>query len=475
MPGYNSGGEDTVIQNIAHTVLHGISSESTVLHASAAREHGLETAGESDASGNDANFGGEVRVGDVINNRFVIESLLGCGGMGAVYRAVDRRKQEADDRQPHVAIKILSEDFKHHPKAFVALQREASKSQTLAHPNIVTVFDFDRDGDIVFMTMEELSGTTLRDLIQSNPKGLTSDQATAIIMQTARGLAYAHSKGFVHADLKPANVFLTQANTVKILDFGLARAVFQVDSAFFDDADFDAGELGGLTPAYASSEMFGKHDPHPSDDVYALGLIAYELYTGRHAFDREPAHRAKERYKTPERIKAIRKRQWLAVKQSLAFTRGNRIEDAGQFLKRFSPRRGGRVVAAALLAASFIAVTTFLLQPEQNSAAPEIAFDKLTSDRQKQVAGAIANGEEALAYADFNGALFYFNSAYELHPRNEQAVAGLQKVIAHVLAEMEEDNSEQDNIEKLMQLNALMEYPALKENVDLLEAKRMLQ
>ena len=105
---------------------------------------------------------GPMEPGSVIKKRFVLETLLGKGGMGLVFGAIDRRKEEARDPNPRVALKVLNADFQRHPQAFMALQREARKAQTLAHPNVVTVFDFDRDGDAVYMTMELLQGPLAR-------------------------------------------------------------------------------------------------------------------------------------------------------------------------------------------------------------------------------------------------------------------------------------------------------------------------
>ena len=85
-------------------------------------------------------------MGDVLNGRFVLEERVGSGGMSTVYKALDRRKLEADDRNPYVAVKVLNVEFRSHPQSLIALQREAKKSQSLAHPNIVRVYDFDRDG-----------------------------------------------------------------------------------------------------------------------------------------------------------------------------------------------------------------------------------------------------------------------------------------------------------------------------------------
>ena len=108
----------------------------------------------------------------VLKSRFVLDELLGVGGMGMVYKAKDLRKVEAQDRNPFLAIKVLNNDFREHPDAFIALQRESAKSQTLSHPNIVSIFDFDKDGDLPFMTMELLLGEELAAMLKRYPEGL---------------------------------------------------------------------------------------------------------------------------------------------------------------------------------------------------------------------------------------------------------------------------------------------------------------
>ncbi len=109
---------------------------------------------------------GPLGPGSVVKDRFVLEEKIGQGGMGTVYKARDRRKEEAQDRNPYVALKVLNEDFKRHPRSLQALQREARKAQALQHPNIVTVYDFDRDGTNVYMVMELLEGEPLDRLIR---------------------------------------------------------------------------------------------------------------------------------------------------------------------------------------------------------------------------------------------------------------------------------------------------------------------
>ena len=186
-----------------------------------------------------------------LKQRFILEESLGQGGMGQVFKARDLRKVEAQDDNPWVAIKILGEEFSRHPKALISLQREAKKSQQLAHPNVVTVYDFDRDGDRVFMTMELLQGAPLNGWKKIRYKEGKKPTPERMVKEMAAGLAYAHKFGVVHSDFKPDNVFVTTDGRVKILDFGIARIV---DSATEKDS-FDAGELGALTLGFASLEM----------------------------------------------------------------------------------------------------------------------------------------------------------------------------------------------------------------------------
>ncbi|MBL4622236.1 MAG: serine/threonine protein kinase, partial [Immundisolibacteraceae bacterium] len=149
-------------------------------------------------------------VGSVIKDRFELTERLGIGGMGVVYKALDRRKVEAEDRDPNLAVKILNDEFKQHPKALQALQREARKTQELAHPNIMTVYDFDRVGSDVYMTMEFLDGDPM-DVVIKKRKGKPFPEAEAMLMieGMCEALAYAHRRNLVHSDFKPGNVFLT--------------------------------------------------------------------------------------------------------------------------------------------------------------------------------------------------------------------------------------------------------------------------
>lgn len=278
-------------------------------------------------------------VGDTLNGRFVLEECIGFGGMGTVYKALDLRKLEASDRKPYIAIKVLNVQFRGHPKSLIALQREARKAQALAHPNIVAVYDFDRDGSMVYLTMEYLVGQPLsRTLRAPDFNGMPAAEALPIVAGMAHALAYAHQRGFVHCDLKPANVFLTDRGDVKVIDFGIAR-VFQKPEEEAEATVFDAGSLGGLTPAYASPEMLEHKVPDPRDDIYALACITYELLTGRHPFDRMSATQARGTGMKPLRPKNLSLRQWRVLRCALSFERETRTPSVMRFLEEISDDR----------------------------------------------------------------------------------------------------------------------------------------
>ena len=282
-----------------------------------------------------AEDGQQILVGTVIKDRFELIELVGEGGMGMVFRAIDRRKIEAQDRNPYLAIKILNEQFKRHPESLKALQREARKAQDLAHPNIVTVFDFDREGSTVFMTMEFLDGESLKDIIKKNPNGLPVQQAIALIEGMCQGLSYAHAKGIVHSDFKPGNVFINRAGVIKIFDFGIARAAKtkMIGDTEGEKTTFDAASLGALTPAYASPEMFAGLDPDPRDDLFALACIAYELFSGKHPYNKERADQAQGKGIQPKRLEQLNRLQWRGLAKGLNFDRTVRTASALHFLK----------------------------------------------------------------------------------------------------------------------------------------------
>ena len=310
----------------------------------------------------------------VLKDRFLLEEVLGVGGMGVVYKAKDRLKVEAQDRDPYVAIKVLSEEFKTHPEAFIALQRESRKAQRIAHPNTVKVYDFDRDSDVVFMTMEYMEGKPLDQLIkQYQATGLPQDDAWNILSGMCSALAHAHSEDIVHSDFKPGNVFVTTNGMAKIFDFGIARAVANIDRHTGKEQDqtvFDAGGLGALTPAYASLEMLLGETPDIRDDIYALGCVAYELFSGEHPFNRLPADEAYNKNLKPKRIHNISKRQWKAIEAALSFKREDRIESVDAFYKQLTYKKKSKFVLVTSLL-FVVAGTTYYVYTQTNNIVPQ--------------------------------------------------------------------------------------------------------
>ncbi|MCW8962795.1 MAG: serine/threonine protein kinase, partial [Gammaproteobacteria bacterium] len=304
-----------------------------------------------------------IDVGSVLRNRFELVSKLGEGGMGAVFLAIDKIKEEAQDKHPKVAVKVLNETFKQFRESFIALQRESSKQQRLAHPNIATVFDFDRDYTYgtVFMTMEFMEGEPLDKFIRRvPPSGLSYEEAKPMIDGMCNGLAYAHHHDLVHSDFKPANTFLNKDGVVKLLDFGIARAAKpKLDKDGHKETTlFDPGTLGALTPAYASTEMLEGETPEPSDDIYALACVTYQLLGGKHPFNKMPANQARDNKLSPAHIKKLNRRQNKALLKALALSRDKRTQTVEEFLDGITPKKPimAYAIAATLIMLSIIGV-----------------------------------------------------------------------------------------------------------------------
>jgi serine/threonine-protein kinase len=207
-------------------------------------------------------------VGKTVGN-YVIRSLLGEGGMGAVYAAEHRFLGDK------VAIKLLHGSFAHDPGLAQRFYLEAKASRDIDHPNIIRIIDFGQSEDgSLYLVMELLEGQSLAELIERG--ALAEESAASVGAAIADGLAAAHDKGIIHRDLKPGNVFVSHER-VKILDFGIAK-IFSVQTNTRTDVTFG-------TPSYMAPEQAkGAKHVGPATDIYALGCILYEMVTGSRPF-----------------------------------------------------------------------------------------------------------------------------------------------------------------------------------------------
>ncbi len=205
----------------------------------------------------------------VFANRYELGEAIGQGGMADVYLARDRLL----DRQ--VAVKVLSPEFASDPTNFERFRREARAAAGLNHPNIVAVYDWGEEDDTSFIVMEYVPGQTLGDFIRSYGR-LPPTEAALVAAEIADALSFAHAHGVVHRDVKPGNVLITPQGQVKVTDFGIARAET-------GDPLTKAGSVVG-TAAYFSPEQAQGLDLDGRSDVYALGVVLYEMVTGAAPF-----------------------------------------------------------------------------------------------------------------------------------------------------------------------------------------------
>ena len=208
----------------------------------------------------------------IINERYELVKRIGRGGMADVFVGNDRLL----DRQ--VAIKMLFPEFAVDPNFVERFRREAQAAANLNHPNIVNVFDWGKHASTYFIAMEYVDGRTLADILRSNGH-LTSKQAAEIASEVAAALGFAHAAGLVHRDIKPANILIGTNGSVKVADFGIARAL----NAPTESNLTQAGAVMG-TATYFSPEQAQGAQPDPRSDLYSLGVVMYEMIAGRPPF-----------------------------------------------------------------------------------------------------------------------------------------------------------------------------------------------
>lgn len=209
----------------------------------------------------------------LLNNRYHLLEILGSGGMAVVYKARDRMLERT------VAIKVLREKYSQDPAFRERFRQEARAAANLSHPNLITVHDFGYDQHRLFIVMEYLPGDTLKDLLDR--RGVVPvEEAIPIVVQICAGVGYAHRAGLVHCDMKPHNVLVTPDRRVKVMDFGIARAL----SSIRPD---ERSEIVWGSPQYFAPEQARGLAPSPASDVYGIGVMLFQMLTGQLPFQAE--------------------------------------------------------------------------------------------------------------------------------------------------------------------------------------------
>jgi serine/threonine protein kinase len=206
----------------------------------------------------------------ILNNRYHLLATIAGGGMAVVYKAQDRLLNRV------VAVKVLRPEYAMDPSFLQSFRQEAQAAANLTHPNIVTIYDVGQEGDRHYIVMEYVEGRDLKSIIQEEAP-FSIGRALDITIDVCAGVGDAHHSGIVHCDIKPQNVIISTEGRVKVTDFGIARAFSQIVPP-------EVETVWG-TPQYFAPEQAAGEPPTPASDVYSIGVMLYEMLSGRLPFD----------------------------------------------------------------------------------------------------------------------------------------------------------------------------------------------
>jgi serine/threonine protein kinase len=244
-----------------------------------------------------------------------------------------------------VALKVIVAEKSTDPDIVALMHREARRLRDLVHPNIVRVYDMDREGDAHFMVMELLEGRSLAAVLRDAPgHRLEPAQVDRLVGDVAAALAFAHSRNIIHADLKPGNVFVEKSGRVKLIDFNIAYPVARPARSSEEDTVEILGRLGAVTPLYASPQRLAGAEPSEGDDVFSLALIAYIAATGERPFGHKTAREAADENLRPAVPAGLPRGRWAALRRGLALDDRDRTPSVARFAAEFTGGGPGLLV-----------------------------------------------------------------------------------------------------------------------------------
>ncbi len=291
---------------------------------------------------------------------YAVEDLLGTGGMAEVYRATHTTLERP------VAIKVINPSFNADPTFLLRFLREAKAVARLSHPNIITVYDFGEQGELAYLVMEIATGGTFKERAR---RFRTLAEAVEELAPIGDALEYAHRNGIVHRDLKPINLLITEEERLLLADFGLAR----VASESLDLGDTDGGMILG-TPYYMAPEQALGEDVDPRADIYAFGILTYEVLAGRVPYDGTTALAVLQQHlkAPPPSIRAVipqaPERLERAIARATAKRRGDRFDSASQFIEEL--RQAAREAPDLPVAAALVTLPPQAEQPARVAPQP---------------------------------------------------------------------------------------------------------
>lgn len=398
--------------------------------------------------------------GFLLRGRFKIVELVYAAGMSYVYKAIDQLRRVEGANDVHVAIKIIRPSIVSEYLARLSLEREAAIAQSLSHPNIINIFEFDELDGQSFLVMEWLEGESVNAMLRrTSGEGVEAGLARTVITCAATGVQHAHRNGIVHADINPSNIFITDALEIKLLDFGVARSASAPEKSEEDRFAF-------VTQTYASPEVLSGLPPVVEDDVFSLACVVYRLLSGRHPFGGVLSLGAKHKGLSVEPIPGLGAQEWETLRRALSYERSDRPNNVDEFVTwdggvadaeidesatrpawRFSALHQtwlATIAAAVILAGGAwlyqrgtVDGTTAPVGPavveETSTAEPDVSASRALVIAATQ---ALRDGQ-LVAPADVN-ARALFRTALALEPGNAEALRGLRTISSEFVQEAHE-------------------------------------